>query len=159
MVETPSAAAARAIGMLMNSDQRHPSVSVSAPPRSRPTAPPLPLSGGEDGEGPDSLLWLGERDRDEGQRGRRERGGEHPLEGASGDQHLRGYGEASDQRGDGEPGQGDHQDPLAAGVVGDPTAQQEQAPERDGVGGDRPASGGVAQAQLLLHLRQGDVDH
>ncbi len=58
---------------------------------------------------------------------------------------------------DGEAGQRDDQDLLAADVVGDPAAQQQQGAERQRVGGDHPLPVGVGDAQRRLRLGQGDV--
>jgi hypothetical protein len=88
------------------------------------------------GGGP--LLDLGEGDGDEGQSRRRQQGTERALEGPGPEQHGGVDGRTTQGRGPGEAEQPDDEHPLATHVVGDASAQQEQAAEGQGVGGHDP---------------------
>ena len=70
---------------------------------------------------------------------------------------LEGTGCATDGGGDGEAEQAADERPLAAEEIADPAAEEEQRAERQRVGGDDPLARVVAEAEVLLRARQGDV--
>ena len=145
-----------AIGTLTPRHQRHDAYSVRMPPSTRPIAAPPPAMRAEHAERPGPLLRLGERHRDQRQRGRRQQRGERALQGARGEQQLGAAGEAAERGREREPAEADQQRPLAAGVVGDPTTEQEQAAEGQRVGRDDPLPVGVDDAEVALRRRQRD---
>ena len=99
-----------------------------------------------DAEGLGALLRVVEADADQGQGGGREEGGEPALEGAGSDEQPQVGGQAADERGQGEAAEADEEGPLATPVVRDAPAEQQEAAEGQGVGGDDP-----------LHVRGGDL--
>ena len=110
-----------------------------------------------DAEGLRPLLAVGERHRDEGEgRGREDRR-EEALQSAGREQHGRVHRDAGEGAREGEAGEADDEHPLAPGVVGDATAQEQQAAEGERVGRDDPLPVGVADAEVLLDRRQCDV--
>jgi hypothetical protein len=67
--------------------------------------------------------------------------------------------EAPDGRDAGEPGQAGQEGDLPAQQVGQPAAEQQQAAERQAVGGDHPLPVHGAESQRALCRRQRDVHH
>ena len=112
-----------------------------------------------DGEGPGPLLGLGEGDRQQREGGRRHDGGEGALEGPGAEEHGRVLGQAAQGRGGGEADQADDEHPLAAEVVGDAAAEEQQPGEGQGVGGQHPLAVGRRDVQGTLGRGQGDDDH
>ena len=80
-----------------------------------------------------------------------------PWSGAGGDQHLEVLRGAAEGGGAGEADQADEEDRLAAEQVGYAAAEQQQAAERQGVGGDDPLPVVVGEAEVLLRGGQRDV--
>ena len=83
-----------------------------------------------------------EGDGQDGQGGRRHQRGERALQGAGREEHGLVDGQAAQSGRAGEAQQADDEHPLAAGEVGDPAAEQQEAPEGEGVGGDDPLAVG-----------------
>ena len=111
-----------------------------------------------DGEGTGPLLGLGEGDREQRQGGGCHDRGEGTLEGAGAEEHGGVLGQAPECRGGGEADEADHEHPLAPEVVGDAAAEEQQAGEREGVGGEHPLAVGRRDVQGPLSGGQGD-DH
>src|SRR6266487_2717701 len=85
--------------------------------------------------------------------GGRQDGSECPLDGARAGKHPEGSRGAADCGGDRESGKARDQGPLPAEQVGDLAAEQQQASEREGVGGHYPLP--VAVAEVEGGLRRG----
>ena len=85
-----------------------------------------------------ALAGLGERGGEQRERGRGEQRGEHALEGAGADEQPEALRGAAERGCTGEADQAGDERPLAAEQVGDPAAEQQQAAERERVGGDDP---------------------
>jgi hypothetical protein len=107
-------------------------------------------------EGLGPLGRLGEGDGDQGEGGRRHEGGEPTLQRPGPEQHGRVLGDAAERGGEGEADQADDEHALTAHEVGDPAAEQQQATEGQGVGGDDPLAVVDRDVQRLLGRRQGD---
>jgi hypothetical protein len=112
-----------------------------------------------DPEGLAPLLGVAERRGQQRQRGRREHRGEHALAGTGGDQHGEVDRRAADRRGHGEADQAGEEHDLAADQVGQPAAEQQQAAERQRVGGHDPLPVDVVEVQRVLRRRQCQVHH
>ncbi len=108
-------------------------------------------------EGAGPLLALGEGDRDQGERGRCEHRGERALQRAGGEQQPGVGRETTQRRGEREPDQTPDEGALAADIVGDPAAEQQQTAEGEGVGRHHPLPVGGGDVQRVLRVRQGDV--
>ena len=130
---------------------------MRTPPSSRPIAPPppamapkmpnaLPRSGG-------SVKVVVSSDE---RRGREQRA-EDALQRAGADEDAEALRGAADRRGDGEAEQAGDEHALAAEEVAEATAEQQQAAEGQGVGGDDPLAAVVGEAERVLGGRQGDV--
>ena len=110
-----------------------------------------------DAERPAALLRVGERrGQDRQGRGREERA-EHALRGAGRDQHAEAGRRAADGRCGGEAQRAGQEHVPAADQVAQPPAEQQQAAEREGVGGHHPLPVHDAEAQGLLGGGQCDV--
>ena len=66
-------------------------------------------------------------------------------------------GDPAEQRGDGEDHQADREDLAATVEVPEPTAEQQQATEGQGITGDDPGQAGIAEAEVSFDERQGNV--
>ena len=104
-----------------------------------------------------AVLLAGERGGQQRQRRRHQQRRERALAGPRGDQHGEVDRGAADGRHDGEPGQPDQEGDLPAQQVGQPAAEQQQAAERQRVGGDHPLPVHGAETQRPLRGRQRDV--
>ena len=113
---------------------------------------------GVDAERLAALRRIGERRRQQRQRGRGEQRAEGALQRARADEHAEAVGRATDGRGAGEAQQADDEGPLAPEQVPDPAAEQQQRAERQRVGGDHPLAVVVGEAEVALRGRQRDVD-
>jgi hypothetical protein len=113
--------------------------------------------GAEDAECLGPLARIGEVDGEQGERGRREQCPEGTLQGARPEQHAEVDSGAAERRRAGEPGKADEERALAAGVVGDAAAEQQQAAERKRVRGDDPLARRVGGTEVELGGRQCDV--
>ena len=153
----PPTKATRANSRLTYRHQRQFRYSVSTPPSSSPTAPPVARDGAVDPEGLRPLVRDGERRGEERERGRRQQRAEQALEGAGDDQDLEARGGAADRRGHREADQAGQEDDLPAHQVGDPAAEQQQRTEGQGVGRHDPLAVAVGEAEVLLGGGQGDV--
>ena len=125
-------------GTLTNSTQRQSRYSVNRPLSSTPTHAP----GGGDhtpgGQRPAPLGTLRDAHHDHGQCQGGQYGCRHPLGGTGGDELPGAVGEAAEDGGDTKKGQrGEHGAPVPD-QIGDPSAQQQQATEGQGVGTDHP---------------------
>ena len=89
---------------------------------------------------------------------RREQRPERALDRAGEDQHREVDRRATERGGAGEADQADHQRALAADDVADPAAEQQQAAERQRVGGDHPLPVRVGEAERVLRGGERDVD-
>ena len=112
-----------------------------------------------DGERPAAVLRPGERGGQQRQRRRDQQRRERALAGPRGDQHGEVDRGAADGRDPGEPGQAGQERDLAAQQVGQPAAEQQQAAERQRVGGDHPLPVHGSEVQRPLRGRQRDVHH
>ena len=104
-----------------------------------------------------SLLWIGERRRQHGEHGRGEQRRKAALHGARADQHFEARCRPADGGRAREAQQADDERRLAADEVADPPAQQQQRPERECVCGDHPLARVVAEREVGLRRREGDV--
>jgi hypothetical protein len=128
------------IGRLMMKIQCQLIASVRMPPASRPIEP------------------LGEHRHDHAEdHGRGERAAD-PLHEAGADQHLLALRGGAGQGGGGEDGEAGKEDAALADEVADPPGQEQQAAEGDHVGVDDPGQLALAEAEVVLDRRQGDVD-
>ena len=114
--------------------------------------------GAVDAERLGALGGLGERRGEQGERGRGEHRGEHALERAGADEQLEALRGAAERGCTGEAEQAGDERPLAAEQVGDPAAEQQQAAERERVGGDDPLAVVVGEPEVLLGGGERDVD-
>ena len=105
-----------------------------------------------------ALPRVPEQHRDRRECRRREERGEPALQGSAGHQDPEGRGDPGQGGGSGEAAEADEQRGTPADPVGDPSTDQEQAGERQRVGGDHPLALGVAEPQVVLGGGQGDVD-
>ncbi len=108
-------------------------------------------------EGAGTFSGLGERDRDEGERCRRENRGECSLQRTGGEQERGVRSEAADRRCRGETKQTTDKGALSPDEVGDPAAEKQQATECQGVRGDDPLPISHGNVQIGLGLGHGDV--
>ncbi len=98
-----------------------------------------------------------ERHRQERERGGREERGEDALEAARDEERLARDGEPADRAGRREADHAEEEGALAAPVVGDAAAEQEERAEGERVDGDDPRAVGVGHAEVALGGGQGDV--
>jgi len=104
-----------------------------------------------------ALVRVAER-RGQDRQGRgREKRAERPLGGARRDQHGKAGRRAADGRRGGEPERAGQERDLAPDQVAEPPAEQQQAAERQRVGGHHPLPVGGGEAQVPLRGRQRDV--
>ena len=80
------------------------------------------------------------------------------MNGACGDFHAGGVGEAGGQRPGGEHGPADGEDALGPEQVGQSAAEQQQAAERDDVGVEHPREVLGAEAEVRADVGQGHAD-
>ena len=113
--------------------------------------------GGVDPERLAALGGVGERRRQQRQRGGREHRGERALHRSGADEHVVALRGAADGGGAGEAQQPRDERPLAAEEVGDAPAEQQQAAEAQRIGGDHPLALVVGEAELALGGRERDV--
>ena len=113
---------------------------------------------GVDAERLAALLGIGERRRQQRERGGREQRAENALKCPGGDEHVEALRGAAERRRAREADQAGDERPFAPEQVGDPAAEQQQRPERERVGGDHPLAVVVGEAKVALRGRQGDVD-
>ena len=85
-------------------------------------------------------------------------GGERTLQGAGAEEHGGVLGQPAERRGRREPDQAHDEHALAAEVVGDAPAQQQQAGEGERVRRQHPLAVGRRDVQRLLRRGQGDDD-
>ena len=112
---------------------------------------------GPDAERLRALLPLGERRRDDRERGGGDESGPEALQRAEADQLARARREPVQERRRREDDEADEEEPLAAEKVAGATAEQEEAAEHERVRIDDPLEVGLAQAEVLLDGREGDV--
>ncbi len=94
----------------------------------------------------------------QGERGRREEGGAHPLQRPRRDEELDVGGEPARGRGDGEPDRADDEHPAPAPAVAGGAAEQDERRQGEQVGRDHPLQRGHADAEVLADVGEGDVD-
>ena len=105
-----------------------------------------------------ALLRIAERRGQDRQGRRREKRAERALEGPRRDQHAEAGGRAAGGRRGGEAECADQERDLAADQVAEPSAEKEQAAERERVGGHHPLPVHGGEAQRPLRGRQRDID-
>ena len=130
---------------------------VSSPPASRPMRAAARDREGEDAHRLGALVRLGEAGDDEGDDNASGKGGADALEEAGHHQQGRVGGEPAQHRGGGEEDDPAQEDLLAADQVARPPRQQHEAAVGDEVGVDDPGQVGLAEVQVPLDRRQGDV--
>ena len=91
-----------------------------------------------------------ERHRQQSERRGREQRAERALERAGRHQHAEGLGQSADRRGDREPDQAGDERPLAPEQITELSAQQQEAAERQRIGGDDPLPALGRETQRLL---------
>jgi hypothetical protein len=109
-----------------------------------------------DPESPCPFLRLGEGRREEGESRGCHDGGERSLERPRTEQHRGVLRETSESRGTREAEKADDEHPLAPEVVGDAAPEQEQATEREGVGGEDPLAVRYRDPESVLGRGEGD---
>ena len=114
--------------------------------------------GTPDGEGLVALDALGERRRQDRERGRRDERGAEPLHRARADQDPAGRREAAGERRCDEDEQPDHEHATAPEQVGSASTEQQEAAEREGVPARNPLQVRGREVERLLDRREGDVD-
>ncbi len=137
--------------------QRQSRYSVRMPAEQQADGAAPARDGAIDAERLGALLGVGERRRQQRQRGRGEHRAEHALKGACADQYLEAGRRAADRRGDREADQADQERLLAADQVREPSAEQQQRTERERVRRHDPLAVAVGEAEVLLRGGQGDV--
>ena len=153
----PSTSTSTPSGTLTNSTDRQPSTSVSAPPRNTPTAPPLAAVVLHTARARVRARRSVYTERQQAQGSRRQQRRSDPLHRSRRQQHaaVRRY-PAGQTRGR-EDQSADQVDPLAAEMVAEAPAEQDQAAQRQQVGIDHPLQIGRAEMQPTPHRRQRDV--
>jgi hypothetical protein len=138
-----------------------PAAASTAPGTSSP--PPGWRVGGGSGTTNGGQRERDERDRREpeedprpAERGRDEAAEHGAGQRAGGQKQLRDAGEAGEQRAQRHRGEAGHQRSAVAERVADPPAEQQERPERQGVGGDHPLQ--TARRQLEIVLDRGQRD-
>ena len=101
---------------------------------------------------------FGEGGVEQGECGRAEERCEGALGGAGGHQHGEGGRHARDETRGGEAGLSQPVGPTGAENGRQASAEQDESPIGEGVGGDGPRALGRRQPQILLHAGQGDRD-
>jgi hypothetical protein len=105
-----------------------------------------------------ALRGLGELGDDDRQDHRGLHRGADTLKEAGADQQARAVRDAAEQRGDGEHGQPGEEHPLAPGEVAEAAGEQQEAAEGDQEGVDDPGQAALAEVQVVLDLRECDID-
>ena len=113
---------------------------------------------GEDAERLRTLGRVGERDGEQRQRRRGEQRAERALQRPGDHQDPEGRREPAEERGGGEADQAGDEGPLAPEEVADLAADEQQAAERERVGGDDPLAVLGREPKVLLRRGQRDVD-
>ena len=111
----------------------------------------------EDAEGTGAFLRDGEGGREDGEGGRSEERPEDALKGAGGDEQLERGSSTAECGSDGEADEADDEGALATHEVGEATAEEQEAPEGERVGGDDLLALTVREAEVCLRGGQGDV--
>ena len=105
------------------------------------------------------FTWLGpEQHHQQGQRGGCDQRGSGALDGATGQFDADGAGQAGDGGPDQQDGPAGGEDAAGAEQVGQSPAEQQQTAERDDVGVEHPGQVLLGEAEVGLHLGQGDPD-
>ena len=146
------------IGTLTNITQRHDTSWVSAPPATRPMAPPAadtvvkrPIA--RTRSRPSEKMVVSRAS--DGGCGERRAG---PLQGPGGQEHPAGDGQPAEQRADREEGDAGQEGAAAAEEVAAAGPEQQQAAEGEQVGVEDPGQLASGEAEALLDVGQGDVD-
>ena len=120
-------------------------------------APPMPAMAPKTPNARARSFGIGERGGQDGQGRRGEDRGERTLQGAGADEELEALRRAAEGGGDGEADEADEEHAAATEHVGEPAAEQQQAAEGEGVGGDHPLAVVVAEPEVRLGGGQRDV--
>ena len=147
------------MGTLMKKIQCQLSAWVSAPPTSRPMAPPAEATKAYDAHGPGPLpgpvKMVTRMPRMVERRQRRPR----PWTNRADDELDLGVGQAAEDRRHGEQSHAGQEDLLRPDEVTHPAGQQEESAEGDQVGVDDPGQRRCGEVQVPLDRRQRDVHH
>ena len=81
------------------------------------------------------------------------------MQAAAGQQPRQGRSRGAQERGDGEDGEPNQEQPPPAEVIASPSTEQDERPERQEIGVDRPGQLGGAGAEIARERRKRDVDH
>ena len=130
-----------------NRHQRQSTHSVSAPPSNSPTTPPPPATAPKMpkalARSPGSVKVT----RQQRQSRRSKKGSEHTLARTSRNKHLEVDGRAPDGGGNRKSDQSDDKCAPSAEQIAQPTTEQQQAAEGQGIRGDNPLSVSVTELQ------------
>ena len=154
----PTSSTAIPIGTFTNITQRHETSWVSAPPATRPIAPPAadtvvkrPMA--RTRWGPSEKMVV---------RSASEEGAASaaptPWQGTGGQEHPAGDGQATEERAHGEDGDAGQEGAAPAEQIAGAGPQEQQATEGEQVAVDDPGELAPGEAEALLDVRQGDVD-
>ena len=129
---------------------------MSAPPRTRPTDAPPPAIAPKIPNAFGPVRGAGERDRQEPERRRRQQRAEHALQRPGGHERVEVLRQPADRRDDRKATQSGNERPFASEQITELAAQQQQAAERQRVGGDDPLP--VSGGEMKGPLRGGQRD-
>ncbi len=104
-----------------------------------------------------ALGRLGEEDHDQREGHNRDDRAAEALDGACADQELLRGGKTARERGEREDGDADQEEAAMPVQVAQPSAEQEEAAEREQIGVHDPGERGLREAEIVLDRRQGDV--
>ena len=131
---------------------------VRTPPRRMPSAPPPAEVALHTASARVARARRGVGRGQQAERAGREQRGADALHGARAEQHAAAGRDAAREAREREDRPADQVHALAAVVVADPPAEQDQAAERQQVGVDHPLQVGGAEVQAAPYRRQCDVD-
>ena len=112
----------------------------------------------EDSERLRPVRGAGERDRQQSERRRRQQRAEHALQRPGGHEHVEVLRQPADRRDDRKATQSGDERPFAPEQITELAAQQQQAAERQRVGGDDPLPVSRGEMKGLLRGGQRNVD-
>ena len=105
-----------------------------------------------------ALTALRECGHQQRERGRSQQRPTEALHRPEGDQRALRPGEPAQERAHGEERKPEHEQPSATEEIRQTAAQEQRAPEEDGVGRDDPLEVGLREPEIRLDRGQGDVD-
>ena len=104
-----------------------------------------------------ALTAFRERRHQQRECGRSEQRPTEALHRPEGDQRALRPGEPAQERAHGEEREPEHEQPAASEEIRQTAAQEQRAPEEDGVGRDHPLEVGLREPEIRLDRGQGDV--